>query len=217
MNNHDDHDNHEFDALELQRLQLASEQLPREITPANDAWPLIRERIERGRVRELGRAAPPLSVHRNRRRGALAVAATLLIAVSDAVATWKLNAPQSAVGLTNPIAVAMTQSVDAGPKPTTISTSPQSVNATMSRSFERYQEAASDLAVSFKSRREHLDPATVAVLDSCLDTIDNAIAESRRTLKRTPDNATVTELLELTYQQKLDLLRRAVELPLISF
>ncbi len=62
-----------------------------------------------------------------------------------------------------------------------------------------------------------VDPETMAVLDSCMRSIDVAIAESKSTLKATPGNATVAELLVGTYQQKIDLLRRAAELPLRSF
>ena len=64
--------------------------------------------------------------------------------------------------------------------------------------------------------RSRLQPEAVAVIDSCLTTIDRAIKESRTALTNAPDNTIIAELLQLTYQQKVDLLRRAAELPLGS-
>jgi len=55
------------------------------------------------------------------------------------------------------------------------------------------------------------------VLDSCLRKIDAAIAEARAALRREPRNAVLTQLLTVSYRQKLDLLKRAADLPTGSF
>ena len=80
--------------------------------------------------------------------------------------------------------------------------------------FARYDAAAADLATELDARRAKLDPRTVAVLDSCIRRIDAAIAEARGALRQDPKNAVVTELLTVSYRQKLDLLKRAADLPL---
>jgi len=73
-----------------------------------------------------------------------------------------------------------------------------------------------DLTKELEQRRSRLQPEAIAVIDSCLTTIDRAIKESRTALAEEPNNTTIAELLQLTYQQKVDLLRRAAELPLGS-
>ena len=79
--------------------------------------------------------------------------------------------------------------------------------------FNRYDAAASDLAGALRQRRSMMDPATVAVIESCLARIDAAIVEARAALRRDPQSAGLAELLTVTYRQKLDLLKRAADLP----
>ena len=79
--------------------------------------------------------------------------------------------------------------------------------------FNRFDAAASDLAGALRQRRSRMDPATVAVIESCLARIDAAIVEARAALRRDPQSAGLAELLTVTYRQKLDLLKRAADLP----
>ncbi len=79
--------------------------------------------------------------------------------------------------------------------------------------FDAYEDAARDLSSSLKARRSQLDPKTLAVLDTCMRQIDQAINEARAALGHNPGNEIVTDFLRSSYQQKLDLLKRTVEGP----
>lgn len=188
--------NEEFDEIELQALRAAAEALPREIAPNAAAWSNIRERIEQTRVRELVPVAPRISRSWIRStRGAVLVAASLFLVVTTVV-------------------VRQQGSIE------TVPSSPYAADTgrtDMAGVFARYDGAATDLVNDLERRRTLLNPAAVAVLDSALFTIDEAIRETRDALKDAPDNATIAGLLEVTYQQKLDLLRRASELSEGSF
>ena len=202
--------NEGFDEAELQALRDAAHALPREIAPNPSAWVTIHARIEQARVRELvpvvqaetnavsvgattdastQRPQPRRSWMRSTRSAAL-IAATLFIAVTTIVVKR-----EGALETARP----NSHAADTG-------------RTDMAGVFARYDGAATDLQNDLERRRLQLNPALVAVLDSCLNTIDEAIHETRSALRDAPDNATIAELLEVTYQQKLDLLRRAAEL-----
>lgn len=83
-------------------------------------------------------------------------------------------------------------------------------------SIAQYDAAANDMAKDFESRRARLQPEALAVVERALNTLDKAISESRDDLRESPDNTTILELLQVTYQQKLDLLRRSADLPTVS-
>lgn len=59
-------------------------------------------------------------------------------------------------------------------------------------------------------RRDSLDGATVRVLESNLDIIDQAIAESRAALLRDPSSRFLNERLSSALQDRLQLMRTAV-------
>jgi hypothetical protein len=61
-----------------------------------------------------------------------------------------------------------------------------------------------------------LSPATIQAVEQSLSTIDVAIAEAREALLRDPANAALPELLASNYRQKIDLLRRATQIPSTS-
>ncbi|MEP6836140.1 MAG: hypothetical protein ABJB74_22315 [Gemmatimonas sp.] len=207
------HDNDTFDEAELQALTDRAKALPRDIAPAPEVWATIRDRIERSRVRTLvplsstdlsqagvrvpdepSRARSPRTLYAFGAAAALFVAVATLVLVRD-------GADESTA---RPVAVGP----NSGPL-TTASTSIESV-------FAEYDQATTDLTNDLAQRRSRLQPEAVAVIDSCLTTIDRAITESRTALADAPDNTTIAELLQLTYQQKIDLLRRAADLPLGS-
>lgn len=75
-----------------------------------------------------------------------------------------------------------------------------------------YQQAVDDLARVLETRRASLAPETVATLERNLAIIDAAIAESRAALVNDPDSRELTNLLSSTYDAKVQLLRRAVQL-----
>ncbi|MEO7996279.1 MAG: hypothetical protein ABI852_02475 [Gemmatimonadaceae bacterium] len=122
----------------------------------------------------------------------------------------------------SPVTVAEAQSggtVSAPPqsaRDTTVAVPPRRLTLPVAQIFAQYSAATLDLTRDLDARRSRLQPEALAVLDSCLHTIDQAIQESRAALTDAPDNATIIGLLQVTYKQKLDLLRRAADLPTVS-
>jgi len=76
-----------------------------------------------------------------------------------------------------------------------------------------YIRTVGELAETLELRRSRLDPATVAKVEASLRVIDQAIAEARRALADDPVNRTLVDILSANYERKLELLRRAAELP----
>jgi hypothetical protein len=76
-----------------------------------------------------------------------------------------------------------------------------------------YAGTATELADALALQRPKLSPATVAKVEASLRVIDDAIAEARRALAQDPANRTLLDIFSANYQQKLELLRRAAELP----
>ncbi|MFI5244125.1 MAG: hypothetical protein ACHQQR_02785 [Gemmatimonadales bacterium] len=215
----------ELDPERLRRLLDSVAALPRSIEPERDAWPAIRNRIEAQRVRAIAPHATGTTIARPRRIPWIAAASVVLVALSSGVTMLVLRqrpAPEVAAveqpvaqptavepGSTIPPAAATPQvPVPAPPRAS------QAARTSVGEVFARYDAAAEDLSRVLAERRARLDPATVAVLDTCLTRIDRAIAEARAALGRDPRNAVVTELLTASYRQKLDLLKRVADLPL---
>jgi hypothetical protein len=223
-----DHD--EFDHRELQALRDAARALPREIAPNSAAWTTIRDRIEQTRVRELlpsvnartatdanARSAAGAGVESGTNAGPVADATTAASAVDSLQLkpVWWRSArgvALMAAALFLAVTTLVVQREEATNSAPSISIAADTAPAVMSAVFARYDGAATDLQNDLERRRPRLDPAMVAVLDSCLHTLNEAIHETQSALKNAPDNATIAGLLEVTYQQKLDLLRRASEL-----
>ena len=129
----------------------------------------------------------------------LALAASLLIAVSAGVAYW-------AAGRSGVVSVVQEDPVQA-----------QAENLfTPSVSVERanfadaqYDQAVSDLEKVLSSRREQLDPRTVLIIERNLAAIDQAIREARAALDADPANTFLNSHLADARRKKLDLLRQA--------
>lgn len=75
-----------------------------------------------------------------------------------------------------------------------------------------YAEAAQDLTVALDRARQRLSPEAVTAIERNLAVIDSALAEVRRALDRDPGNVVLEQLVTATWQQKMDLLRRATAL-----
>ncbi|MFI5239674.1 MAG: hypothetical protein ACHQQP_07670, partial [Gemmatimonadales bacterium] len=69
------------------------------------------------------------------------------------------------------------------------------------------------LKLALDSRRSHLNPATVAVIEQNLGVIDEAIRQSRAALARDPNSRLLNNQLDRTLATKTGLLRAAVLLP----
>lgn len=217
----------EFDPVELRALLAKAKALRGDMPPRPEAWENIRGRIEALRVRELpfmhSDGIAPHKAESDASSGGHAIPdRTLPLPARHA---W-LRGPRTAMLAAAALFVAVTTTVvmsdpDRGrPQGTgttgTVAEAPMSADTSMTPVYARYDNAADDLARDLNQRRTGLNPETMAVLDSCLTTLDNAIRESRSALATTPGNATIAELLQVTYEQKLDLLRRAADLPLGS-
>jgi hypothetical protein len=204
----------ELDPERLRRLLDATARLPRSVEPPRGAWTAIRRRI-------VARRPMP-----GARTWWFAAAAVLLVIASSGLTVFLLRArsPARAVASSGTPAsppestraplsggAVLTPTPDRPARPAR----PAS-NASADLVFSRYDAAATDLVAELQQRRDRIDPRTLAVLDTCLTRIDAAIAEARTALRRDPRNSVVTELLTATYQQKLDLLKRAANLPLGS-
>ena len=75
-----------------------------------------------------------------------------------------------------------------------------------------YDEALADLERTFADARQQLDPTTIAILESNLKAIDDAIEQSRRALADDQENVYLNNHLADARQRKLALLRRATAL-----
>ncbi len=78
--------------------------------------------------------------------------------------------------------------------------------------MRRVQPPALD-AARVEQRRATLDTATIGVIERNLGIIDAAIRESRAALARDPASALLNEQLNNALEQKVELLRTAVLLP----
>lgn len=129
----------------------------------------------------------------------LALAASLLIAVSAGVAYW-------AAGRSAGVPVVQEDPVHAQAE--------SSFNSSVSVERANFADAQFDQAVSdlekvLTSRREQLDPRTVLIIERNLAAIDQAIREARAALDADPANTFLNSHLADARRKKLDLLRQA--------
>jgi hypothetical protein len=103
---------------------------------------------------------------------------------------------------------------------TTPATSPRTGLATVSNSPAAartsefiYDQQISAMRQILDSRRDQLDPKTVAIIEKNLRVIDTAIAESRAALARDPANGFLAGQLDASLNTKLELLRTVAMLP----
>lgn len=76
-----------------------------------------------------------------------------------------------------------------------------------------YDAAVERLDGALRARRGELDPTTVRIVEENLRVIDRAIREASAALAADPANPVLRDLVVAGYEQKLDLLRRAVRPP----
>jgi anti-sigma factor RsiW len=141
----------------------------------------------RGRLRKQTASASP-RVHWTRRWGLRAASALLLVAGSSALTVLALRgrAPTSA---------------------------PPRVPAAVQAVERSYAGTVDELTVTLRAQRGALAPETIATLERTLRVIDEAIAEARAALAADPGNDALLDVLSANYEQKVELLRRASELP----
>ena len=182
-------------AARLRLLAAELGALPRSVMPERDLWPSLRAELAR-------RGAPAPAGHARswRRpswayRATLAAAAVLLCVVSLAIMRHLADDRAPLVARTAP-----------SPAASLLPAALVSVEGD-------YRRAAAELRASLDAQRTVLAPETIARVERSLDLIDHAIAEARDALMRDPGNQALADMLAATYGRKLDLLRRATELP----
>ena len=181
----------------LEGLRERARALPREIAPSRDLWSGIAARIEE--------ASPPvIDIAVRRRRPVIpwawiAAAAVVLVVVSSGATALLLRGDRGA----GPAAVAST--------PATGEARPVGLAAFASAEVE-YANTVSALEAELAARRDRLQPETIAAVEQNLAIIDAAIAEARVALAADPSSANLPLLLSGVYLQKVELLRKAVDL-----
>jgi anti-sigma-K factor RskA len=184
--------------LEELRSVIADATRDPEQMPAMDLWPGIATRLE-------AQTPAPVEELRPRTRrisfsiSELALAASLLIAVSAGVAYLLATRPATAPVASEPIVLAVGEPFAA--------TSADARPANFADAA--FDAAVSDLERILAEQRDALDPRTVRVLERNLQAIDEAIRQSRLALEADPANPFLNSHLADARQRKLELLRRA--------
>ena len=181
--------------------------------PVNDLWPGILGRIrDEARTEQADAVATVLPLRPAERSRRFSFSAPQLLAASLAMMTvsggavWlALRADPTATEPTARVAVATTQE-----------TLDPEAAVLISSVTREYDQAIDQLEREFDARRDRLDPETVRVVEESLRVIDDAIAEARAALMRDPANGYLYRHLDQTLTRKVDLLRRAAGVALVS-
>ena len=192
----------------LRALLGAAFSLPPELEPPAHLWGDIRHRIVAPSDDHARSVPGPLAgkpalgvraLWSTRNPWLLAAAAVVLVAVTSAV---------TATVLRRPVVLAVQRAESIAPN------APVSVLPASARAIQAdYAQTLSELRETLELRRAGLDPATVVKVETSLRVIDQAIAEALRALADDPSNLTLVDILSANYERKLELLRRAAELP----
>ncbi len=76
---------------------------------------------------------------------------------------------------------------------------------------QKYLTAIAMLSKDFSRKRSRLDPATVAELNQALASIDETIANTRKVVRRHPDDPVAAQYMLTAYARKVGVLREIVE------
>jgi hypothetical protein len=173
----------------------------RDDAPQRDLWPAIAARLTPAR------GAADLVPFAARRRVVsltlpqLAMAATLLMAVSAGV-SWLALAPRQTAARPEPAIRAVVDPSE--------TMRPDIQRATFADA--EFDAAVADLERILRDESQRLDPQTIMVIERNLRAIDEAIRESRAALDADPANTYLNSHLADARRRKLDLLRRAAGL-----
>ncbi len=191
--------------LDELRVVIAAAKADPDVMPSTDLWPGVINRIDaaQGGARLWGRAsARPKRISFTLPQ--LALAASLLIAVSAAVAyvaTGRSAAIHQPTAAERPIQ-AMAEPV----------IPPSADVARANFADAQFDRAVSDLERILVEQRDELDPRTVMVIERNLAVIDEAIRQARAALDADPANPFLNSHLAEARRHKLDLLRHATTL-----
>jgi anti-sigma factor RsiW len=171
----------------LDAVRASARSLGTDTEPPADLWRDIEARITQ---------TVPMSPRMPTRFWRLAAAAVVLVALSSGVTVLIVRRPTAI--LSRPAAIPVTSA--------TLTGSARAVDAD-------YASAIRELNETLATRRPALDPVTIAKVEASLRVIDLAIVEARHALAGDPANRTLIDLLAASYERKVELLRRANELP----
>ena len=189
-----------MDEERLRELRALTDRLPRQIEPPAEAWTAILSQIERDETGPRGaRAARPTHVWQ---RPAFLLAASLALVASSSSLTYVVLRARTA-----PAVAATAPAQPAAAAATTVS----SLTRFTGKENE-YLRRVNGLVAIMESGEVELAPETIAKVKESLAVIDAAILEARAALARDPANRELIEMLESTYEKKLDLLQRTTEM-----
>jgi hypothetical protein len=188
--------------MELERIAGQAKQLPL-LTPSHDLWPGIAARIGATTPQAAPKVAPRMGFTFGQNKLRLALAASLLIAVSSGV-TWTLATRGSV-----PVATAA-HDFASGVDDETAATLHL---AAFDLSVRTMDEEIALLQTLVSERSDVLDQRTLAVLETNLKVIDRAITESRAALAADPGSQFLAAQFARAYTSKITLLRDAATLP----
>ena len=126
------------------------------------------------------------------------------------------QAPVAPVRATGQFSSTSTERASARPRTPSVSAPAArlaSAEPLMNEAQPVYDREISKLRSIVKTRREQLDPKTVAVLEQSIAVIDSAIAQSRAALAKDPASGFLATQLNHSLEKKVELLRTASMLP----
>jgi hypothetical protein len=211
------------------------------LEPSRDLWAGIAERIEDSVIARppFGIAAGGQAIRPVSRRSswmARGLAAAALIGITAGV-TYQVTVSRmrgtvaTSTVAAAPVASAPEQTPAPAPSVPSAATQAPVREASSQPTFENERARASlvrrdhvpavttyDMEIGrlrgvLSQRREDLDPATVAVLENSLKTIDKAVAEARQALASDPASRFLRDQLNKALEKKLGVLRTAALLP----
>lgn len=175
--------------------------LPQAIEPPREAWAAIAARIDAAKVVELGRAPgrasdAHASFNSRNRWIRMAIAAVLLVTVSSSVTAILMRN-------TGTPGVATTR-IEPTPSNAQLAALPPDI-ANVERT---YLSTVDELVAALNDPSNTFAPGTIQAVQRSLKVIDAAIAEARDALLSDPASNVLREILNKSYEQKVDLLRR---------
>lgn len=176
----------------LRQVLAHAAALPRSVAPPRDLWPGIARRLPAERSWWGTAGWGPV---------ALAAAATVLVAVAAALWNGPVPGRVSTVQIPAPSPEALL----------VVGTAPVS-DPVLAAAERDYQAAASALLEALQQRRDRLQPATLAAVETNLAVIDRALAEVRQALVEDPTNPELSRMLVATHKKKVGVLSRVVKL-----
>jgi anti-sigma factor RsiW len=176
-----------------------------EVMPQRDLWPEVLTRIQSGSAN--AEAHNVVSFPKRRQitftLPQLALAASLLIAVSSAVAYVAAGRSAATPPLAYETPILAVAELAAAP----------AVEATPANFADaQFDQAVADLERTLVEQRDQLDPRTIVIIERNLRTIDEAIRQAREALDKDPSNTFLNSHLAEARKRKIELLRRATSI-----